>query len=95
MVVELGPGPGALTRVLHKRYPKMLAVEIDGRAVAMLKAAMPDLTVVQSDVLQVSQWHGRVPHERLAGGPRADVHMGCVSRWIGLACLSSAAAVCR
>lgn len=57
MVVELGPGPGALTRVLHKRYPKMLAVEIDGRAVAMLKAAMPDLTVVQSDVLQVD-WTG-------------------------------------
>lgn len=52
-VVELGPGPGALTRVLYRRYPQMLAVEIDPRAVTLLTTDMPKLTVVLSDVLQV------------------------------------------
>lgn len=32
-VVELGPGTGALTQVLHERFPDMLAVDIDQRAV--------------------------------------------------------------
>jgi 16S rRNA A1518/A1519 N6-dimethyltransferase RsmA/KsgA/DIM1 with predicted DNA glycosylase/AP lyase activity len=31
----------------------MVAVEIDPRAVAMLNAALPELQVVESDVLQV------------------------------------------
>ncbi len=64
-VVELGPGPGALTRVLHRRYPEMLCVEIDPRAVALLNAAMPELTVVLSDVLQVD-WTALA---ELRGGP--------------------------
>ncbi len=65
LVVELGPGPGALTRVLHMRYPEMLAVEIDPRAVALLNEAMPKLKVVQSDVLQVD-WTALA---ELRGGP--------------------------
>lgn len=64
-VVELGPGPGALTRVLFRRYPEMLCVEIDPRAVALLGGAMPALTVVQSDVLQVD-WTALA---ELRGGP--------------------------
>ena len=64
-VVELGPGPGALTRVLFLRYPEMLCVEIDERAVALLTTAMPALTVVQSDVLQVD-WTALAA---LRGGP--------------------------
>jgi 16S rRNA A1518/A1519 N6-dimethyltransferase RsmA/KsgA/DIM1 with predicted DNA glycosylase/AP lyase activity len=52
-VVELGPGPGALTQLLHRRYPDMLAVEIDPRAVAMLGKNLPGLKVIESDVLQV------------------------------------------
>lgn len=31
--MELGPGAGALTQVLHERFPDMLAVDIDQRAV--------------------------------------------------------------
>jgi 16S rRNA (adenine1518-N6/adenine1519-N6)-dimethyltransferase len=53
-VVELGPGAGALTQVLFKRYPKMIAVDIDDRAVELLKEAMPELGVVRSDVLQIN-----------------------------------------
>lgn len=40
-VVEIGPGPGALTRVLYQRYPSMTAIEIDQRAVAFLGEKLP------------------------------------------------------
>lgn len=52
-VVELGCGTGALTRVLHKRYPHMLAVDVDPRAITFIQDKMPTLTAIQSDVLQV------------------------------------------
>ena len=52
-VVELGPGTGALSRTLVRRFPKMTAVEIDGRAVEFLGEKLPDLKVLHSDVLQI------------------------------------------
>lgn len=55
-VVEVGPGPGALTRKLVERYPKMTAIEIDQRAVAFLEEKLPTLNVVHQDVLTVD-WH--------------------------------------
>ena len=51
-VVEIGPGPGALTRVLYQRYPSMTAIEIDQRAVAFLGEKLPGLKVQHLDVLQ-------------------------------------------
>ena len=51
-VVEIGPGPGALTRVLFQRYPSMTAIEIDQRAVAFLGEKLPGLAVQHLDVLQ-------------------------------------------
>ena len=52
-VVEVGPGPGALTRKLHERYPEMTAIEIDQRAVAFLGEKLPGLKVIHQDVLTV------------------------------------------
>ena len=40
-VVEIGPGPGALTRVLYSRYPSMTAIEVDERAVEFLYEKLP------------------------------------------------------
>lgn len=51
-VIELGPGLGALTRLLLREYPEMVAVEIDGRAVELLRERY-DLTVIHSDVLEI------------------------------------------
>ncbi len=51
-VVEIGPGPGALTRVLYQKYPKMTAIEVDDRAVEFLGKKMPDLKVLHMDVLK-------------------------------------------
>jgi len=52
-VVEVGPGPGALSRVLVERYPAMSAIELDQRAVAFLAEKLPNLSVVRQDVLEV------------------------------------------
>jgi len=53
-VVEVGPGAGALTEQLVKRYPDMTAVEIDQRSVELLKERIPEVRVVHSDCLQVN-----------------------------------------
>ncbi|KAJ1456773.1 S-adenosyl-L-methionine-dependent methyltransferase [Pelagophyceae sp. CCMP2097] len=53
-VVELGPGLGALTRILVKSYPEMLAVEIDERAVVLLRERYPaPTTILHCDVLEL------------------------------------------
>eukprot|EP00871_Galdieria_phlegrea_P003877 jgi/Galph1/4490/GphlegSOOS_G3180.1 len=51
-VVEIGPGLGALTRVLHERYPNMTTIEIDRRAVDHLTSNFPHLRVLHEDVLK-------------------------------------------
>eukprot|EP00916_Digyalum_oweni_P024628 GHVL01040754.1.p1 GENE.GHVL01040754.1~~GHVL01040754.1.p1 ORF type:complete len:220 (-),score=32.96 GHVL01040754.1:911-1570(-) len=52
-VVETGPGIGALTGVLYEKYPKMSAIEIDDRAIAILRRKFPDLTLYHQNVLDV------------------------------------------
>jgi len=52
-VVEVGPGPGALSRVLVQKYPSMTAIELDQRAVAFLGEKLPALKVIHMDVLDV------------------------------------------
>ena len=51
-VVEIGPGTGALTGHLAARYPKLEAVEIDERAIALLQESMPDVPVHHADVVK-------------------------------------------
>lgn len=53
-VVEIGPGPGALTRVLFPRYPDMTGIEIDQRAVEFLGRKLPGLKVIHEDVLKTN-----------------------------------------
>ena len=51
-VVEIGPGEGALTRLLLDRVDRLDAIEIDRDLVASLIAAFPDrLHVISADVL--------------------------------------------
>jgi 16S rRNA (adenine1518-N6/adenine1519-N6)-dimethyltransferase len=60
LVMEIGPGRGALTRKLLDRAARVIAVEIDLAMVEHLHATLPDprLTVVHADVLTVDlgQW---------------------------------------
>lgn len=53
-VVEVGPGMGALTVPLLEKFPEMVAVEIDGRAVEHLNTTYPSLDVIYGDVLDVN-----------------------------------------
>lgn len=53
-MVELGPGAGAITRELFKKYPLMGAVEIDQRAVSFLRMKLPSLDVTHQDVLKTN-----------------------------------------
>lgn len=53
VVVEIGPGTGALTEHLLELYPSMIAVEVDERAVEFLNQKYPELDVRQRDVLDV------------------------------------------
>ena len=64
-VVEIGPGTGALTDVLLERYPDLTAIEVDARAVALLRERFPGLDVRHQDVLEVD-W-GALAREK--GGP--------------------------
>jgi 16S rRNA A1518/A1519 N6-dimethyltransferase RsmA/KsgA/DIM1 with predicted DNA glycosylase/AP lyase activity len=52
-VIEIGPGTGALTRSLYARHPDMIALEVDLRAIEVLKRDMPGLDIRHQDVLDV------------------------------------------
>jgi 16S rRNA (adenine1518-N6/adenine1519-N6)-dimethyltransferase len=65
LIVEIGPGRGALSSKLLERAEHVIAVEVDRYLVAHLRAkfvAEPRLEVVEGDVLQtdLAQW-GLVP----------------------------------
>ena len=55
VVLEVGPGRGALTRVLLEQLERLVAVEIDRDLVAYLGRELPDprLRVVEGDVLKL------------------------------------------
>lgn len=55
-VIEVGPGPGALTRELLARCGRVIAVEKDERLADTLRRDLPDprLTLVARDMLQVT-----------------------------------------
>lgn len=53
-IIEIGPGTGALTEALLDRFEDVHAVELDQRAIKVLKEKFPDLPVHHSDVLKVN-----------------------------------------
>ncbi len=64
-VVEIGPGTGAMTAVLLETYPKLVALEVDERAIAHLRETLPGLDVRHADVLE-ADWPALA---RELGGP--------------------------
>ncbi|WP_188988015.1 class I SAM-dependent methyltransferase [Saccharopolyspora thermophila] len=56
VVVELGPGTGALSGAIRERLPeggRQLAIELDGGMVDYLRAELPWLEVVQGDAARL------------------------------------------
>jgi 16S rRNA (adenine1518-N6/adenine1519-N6)-dimethyltransferase len=55
-VLEIGPGPGALTAALLERAGRIVAIEKDRDLVPELRARFPAATIVEGDALE-SDWH--------------------------------------
>lgn len=74
VVLEIGPGRGALTVELVKRTPRVVAVEIDTELVPILRRDVPGpLVVVEGDVLErtfreIAAAAGPVPERLLVAG---------------------------
>ncbi len=54
LLIEIGPGQGALTEKLLEKNLNLIAIEIDNRSVDELKNKFPGLNVIQSDFLEVN-----------------------------------------
>lgn len=52
-VIEIGPGTGKLTQSLVDRFKDVIAVELDQRAVEVLREKFPGLKVIHKDVLEI------------------------------------------
>jgi len=53
-VVEIGPGTGALTEALVERFTDIVAVELDQRAIKLLKNKFKELKVFHQNVLDAN-----------------------------------------
>jgi 16S rRNA (adenine1518-N6/adenine1519-N6)-dimethyltransferase len=54
VIVEIGPGYGALTQKLNSATEKMIAVEIDNELIKELKEKFPQLQLINEDFLEIS-----------------------------------------
>ena len=56
LIIEIGPGTGALTRMLLKRGGHVAAIEIDARLIEELRRSgiATDLTLIQADALEIN-----------------------------------------
>jgi 16S rRNA (adenine1518-N6/adenine1519-N6)-dimethyltransferase len=73
LVIEIGPGTGALTEYLLADYPHLKAIELDDRAVELLRDKYPSLEVIQGDVLKID-WATLVQEYRQAH-PEGKIHV--------------------
>lgn len=48
-MLEIGPGYGATTAVLHRRMAQLTAVEIDPDLAGDLRSAYPDVDIIEAD----------------------------------------------
>ncbi|MEW6694996.1 MAG: methyltransferase domain-containing protein [Pseudomonadota bacterium] len=61
-VLELGPGPGAMTRVLKDRGHRVVTVERDPGALPLLRAL--GVSVIEADLNETSSWLNALGDER-------------------------------
>ena len=86
-VLEIGPGPGGLTRALLRAGARVTAIEMDRRclpALAELEAAFPgQLTVIQGDAMKIDHRElMQEPHAVVANLPY-NVGTALFVRWLG------------
>jgi 16S rRNA (adenine1518-N6/adenine1519-N6)-dimethyltransferase len=54
LIIEIGPGQGAITRELFKKCDNFLAVEIDTRVIDLLLGGFPGLNIINRDFLDMN-----------------------------------------
>lgn len=86
-VLEIGPGPGGLTRgLLSEGARHVLAIEKDARclpALAQIAAAYPDrLTVLEGDALEIDPLDHLTPPVRVAANLPYNVGTELLVRWL-------------
>ncbi len=57
VVVEIGPGEGALTKYLIPAVQQLTLVEVDSRVVELTKERFPGCTILHQDILETSLEH--------------------------------------
>ncbi len=67
LVLEIGPGQGALTEALVARGARVVAIEKDRDLVPLVRARLPDVTVIEGDALELD-WR-----EAAGIGPNDDL----------------------
>jgi 16S rRNA (adenine1518-N6/adenine1519-N6)-dimethyltransferase len=67
LVIEIGPGSGAVTEVLLEKFKHVKAIELDQRMVEVLSEEYPDLEVIHQDILEYD-WSVHENEER-------DIHV--------------------
>jgi len=86
-VLEVGPGPGVLTRELADRAASVTAVEVDGRMVAVLEDTLGDrsnVRVVHADALAVDLFTiGPVAPTRIAANLPYQITSPLLIRFLG------------
>ncbi|SMO70858.1 16S rRNA (adenine(1518)-N(6)/adenine(1519)-N(6))-dimethyltransferase RsmA [Fodinibius sediminis] len=63
-VIEIGPGTGALTEALVRRFENLLALELDERAIAFLEEKFDNLVIHHRNVLEVDWTDYSIGKER-------------------------------
>src|SRR5882672_10041403 len=86
-VIEVGPGPGGLTRaLLLEGAARVVAIEIDSRAIAALKelqaVAGDRLEVVEADALKVDLATLGPPPRRIVANLPYNVSTALLVRWL-------------
>ncbi len=74
LVLEVGPGLGALTEELARRAGQVIAIEVDSRLISPLEqklARLPNVTIINADVLGVNPAYlaGDRPYKVVANLP--------------------------
>lgn len=90
-VIEVGPGPGGLTRSLLRQGARVLAVEVDGRALGALAEleafAGGRLVAVEADALELdlrsaARAHGLPPPYRIVSNLPYNIGVPLLIRWL-------------
>ena len=53
LIIEIGPGTGAITDFFVEKYSNYKVIEVDERAVEVLRVKHPSLDIIKQDVLKV------------------------------------------